>query len=271
MRKSEKKGEIQPIFVSVATNQGKVRTVNEDNFYADILGVRPEETICGHRLLKHPGMYIFGVFDGMGGEQFGDKASEIAACTMRDFSGKFSNSSPEELHNIVNEYARNTNRRICTMAEENLADISGSTFVMACVRGDMVYPFSIGDSRIYYRYGRKLRQISEDQTVAMRKVKANIYTEKEARLSEDSHKITTFLGVDKADIGLNALAYEPLDLRKGEILLCSDGLTDMCSDKEILRVMQKYDDEFVAQHLVELAMEKGGVDNITCMVIRSTK
>lgn len=270
MRRSGKKDNIQPVFVSIATNKGKVRAANEDNFYADILGIRPKEELCGHRVLEHPGMYIFGVFDGMGGEQFGDRASEIAACTLREFSGSFSTSSAEELHDIVNGYARTANQRICRMAEENLADISGSTFVMACVDGDMVYPFSIGDSRIYYRSGRKLRQISEDQTVAMRKVKANIYTEKEARLSEDSHKITTFLGVDKADIGLNALAYEPLDLRKGEVLLCSDGLTDMCSDKEILRMMHKYDDEFVAQHLVELAMDNGGADNITCMVIRST-
>lgn len=269
MRGSGKKGEIQPVFVSIATNKGKVRAVNEDNFYADILGVRPEEELCGHRVLGHPGMYVFAVFDGMSGEQFGDKASEIAACTMKDFSGKFSNSSPEELHDIVNEYVRAANRRICRMAEENLADISGSTFVMACVRGNMVYPFSIGDSRIYYRSGRKLRQISEDQTVAMRKVKANIYTQKEARLSEDSHKITTFLGVDKADIGLNALAYEPLDLRNGEVLLCSDGLTDMCSDKEILRIMDKFNDDFTAQHLVDLAMDNGGADNITCIVIRS--
>lgn len=268
MRKSKKSAAGQPIFVSIATNRGRVRRTNEDNFYADILGIREVEELCGHRILNHSDSYVFGVVDGMGGEQFGDIASEIAAQTMNGFSDKIKKASLRELHAAVNEYASESNRRICRMTEERQADISGSTLVMACVRGNLVYPFSIGDSRIYYRSGGKLRQISEDQTVAMKKLKAHIYTEEEARLSGDAHKITTFLGVDKGNIGLKALAYEPLDLSAGEVLLCSDGLTDMCTDEEILWVMQKYGDEFAAQHLVELALRNGGADNVTCMIIR---
>lgn len=271
MRKSKKSAAGsagQPVFVSIATNKGKVRRVNEDNFYADILGIREAEELCGHRILNHSDSYVFGVCDGMGGEQFGDAASEIAAVTMREFSAKIKKAAPGELHAAVNEYACEANNRICRMTETRRANLSGSTFVMACVRGELVYPFNIGDSRIYYRSRGRLWQISEDQTVAMKKLKANIYTKEEARLSGDAHKITTFLGVDSGNIGLKALACKPLDLSRGEVLLCSDGLTDMCTDEEILWVLKKYGDEFAAQHLVELALRNGGADNVTCIVIR---
>lgn len=266
--KKSKKSKSCPVFVSIASNKGRARTVNEDNFYADILGIREIPDLCGHRVLNHSDRYIFGVCDGMGGEQFGDTASEIAVGTMREFSDRIKKSELKDLHNAVNEYAREANRRICRMAWERSADMSGSTFVIVCVRGSMVYPFSMGDSRIYFRTGSELHQISEDQTVAAKKRRDNIYSEEEARLSPDAHKITTFLGVDSENIGLKALACEPLDLSRGEVLLCSDGLTDMCTNEEIRRCLIKYGDEFAAQHLVELALKNGGKDNVTCMVIR---
>lgn len=270
MRKLSKSAEANPVFVSVAANKGKVRTGNEDNFYADILGIRAVENLCGHRVLNHSDAYVFGVCDGMGGEQFGDTASEIAALTMQEFSEKIKKSAPDKLHETVNAYADEANRRICRMTEERKANLSGSTFVMACVRGDTAYTFSIGDSRIYFIDDSGIRQISEDQTLAMKKLKANIYTEEEARTSPDAHKITNFLGVDSRNIGLKTLAYEPLDINRGMLLLCSDGLTDMCTDEEILWVLTKYGDNFAAQHLVELALARGGADNITCLVIKKS-
>ena len=98
MRKS-KKSKTCPVFVSIASNKGRVRAVNEDNFYADILGTREIPDLCGHRVLDHSDRYVFGVCDGMGGEQFGDVASEIAACTMREFSDIIKISGLKNLHN----------------------------------------------------------------------------------------------------------------------------------------------------------------------------
>ncbi len=274
MKKSKKSGarsDVLPVFVSIATNKGKVRFSNEDNFYADILGIRGAEELCGHRVLNYSDRYVFGVCDGMGGEQFGDLASEIAVTAMREFSDKIKKASLEKLYDTVNEYAAEANNRICRMVQEKGADLGGSTFAMACVRGNLVYPFSIGDSRIYFISGSKIRQVSEDQTLAVKKLKAGIYTKEEALLSEDAHRLTSFLGADRGRIGLKALVYEPLDLAVGEVLLCSDGLADMVMDEEILWVLMKYGDQFAAQHLVELALARGGIDNITCIVIRSVK
>ncbi len=270
-KKSGARSAVSPVFVSIATNKGKVRFSNEDNFYADILGIRGAKELCGHRVLNYSDRYVFGVCDGMGGEQFGDLASEIAAAAMREYSDKIKKASLLELYDTVNEYAAEANNRICRMVQERGANLSGSTFAMACIRGNMVYPFSIGDSRIYCISGSKIRQVSEDQTLAVKKLKAGIYTKEEAQLSEDAHRLTSFLGADRGRIGLKAFACEQLDLTASDVLLCSDGLTDMCTDEEILWVLMKYGDQFAAQHLVELALARGGIDNITCIVIRSVK
>ena len=154
------------------------------------------------------------------------------------------------------------------MVEERKANLSGSTMSMAFVDGTDAYIFSIGDSRVYYYCDDVLTQISEDQTLAMKKLKANIYTEEEARQSDDSHKITTFLGVDARSIGLKAQAYPPVDISKGCVLICSDGLTDMCSDEEIASIMKKKKKN-TAYELATQAVANGGVDNVTCIVIEA--
>lgn len=256
------------VFVSIATNAGRVRAANEDNFYGDELGIRVPQELCGHRILSSRSGFVFAVCDGMGGEQFGDTASEIAVQTLAGYAEKIKSTPIERLCEVINEYASEANDRICAMTLERNANLSGSTFAMVCIRDGLAYPFSIGDSRIYFRIGDTLKQISEDQTLAVKKLKANIYTEDEARLSPDSHKLTTFLGVDSRKIGLKALAYDPLDLSMGDILICSDGLTDMCSDEQILSVLTSKNDSFVSQHLVEAALQNGGIDNITCILIK---
>jgi len=256
------------LLVSIATNVGNVRQVNEDNFYADKLGVREVENLCGYKVLSHSERYVFAVFDGMGGEQFGDLASEIAAKTLGEYADSIiAAESPEEMKDAVDRFASEANDRIVKMVDDMNGKLGGCTLAMVCTIGSQAYVFNIGDSRIYfYTNENGLRQVSEDQTLAMKKLKANIYTEEEARLSEDAHKITSFLGVDSRNIGMKALSYEPVDLSEGALLLCSDGLTDMVSDEDISGSMSDIDEE-IAPRLVDQALENGGLDNVTCMVI----
>ncbi len=255
------------LLVSIASNVGKVRQVNEDNFYADKLGIREVENLCGYKVLSHSDRYIFAVFDGMGGEQFGDVASEIAARALAEAADGINSVPAEELKAEVDKFASEANDRIVKMVDEMNAKLSGCTLVMVCTIGDQAYAFSIGDSRIYYYSAESgLRQVSEDQTLAMKKLKANIYTEEEAKMSEDAHKITSFLGVDTRGIGMKTLSYEPVDLSKGALLLCSDGLTDMVTDEGIADLMAECDEE-IAPRLADAALENGGMDNVTCLVI----
>lgn len=255
------------IIVSVTSDTGKVRPNNEDNFYCDYIGCRTE-TNCSHKkTVRGNGRCIFALCDGMGGESYGDEASQIAVQTLEQLSRKINSAELDKLHEAVNNYADEANKRICEMVEEKRCKRSGSTLAMVCIAGEYAYAFNIGDSRVCFFSDGKLKQITEDQTLAMRKLKANIYTEEEAKNSPDSHKITSFLGVDDRRIGLHSLKYEPFKFGGGKILICSDGLTDMCSDEEIAEILSS-DSENHAEMLVQKALDNGGQDNVTCIVIQ---
>ncbi|MCQ2470179.1 MAG: protein phosphatase 2C domain-containing protein [Ruminococcus sp.] len=257
----------QTVRISYASNVGKVRTKNEDDLFIDGLGTRAKENMAGNRILNHSERYVFAVCDGMGGEQFGDEASSIAARTIAHFSYVLNASKPADLSDNVNALATEANNRISGMVYAKRANLSGSTLVMACLRKNMAYIFNLGDSRAYFCKGGVLRQITDDHTVARRKVKSDIISENEAKSTPDSHKLTTFLGIDTRWIGLKAQSYEPIDIRSGVLLLCSDGLSDMCSEAEITEILSG-EHSNSAERLVNKAIENGGQDNITCIVIK---
>ncbi|MDE5619906.1 MAG: protein phosphatase 2C domain-containing protein [Ruminococcus sp.] len=255
------------IMVCVSSDVGKVRENNEDNFYCEHIGYRQEKNFNFMKSLNRVSRGIFAVCDGMGGEAYGEEASKIAVETLEEMSREIKSALSEKLHDTVNNYADEANGRICEMVEEKRCKRSGSTLAMVCIVGEYAYAFNIGDSRVYFFSDGKIKQITEDQTLAMRKLKANIYTEEEARNSPDSHKITSFLGVDDRRIGLHSLQYPPFEFGDGKILICSDGLTDMCSDDEIAEILSS-DSENYAEVLVKKALDNGGQDNVTCIVIQ---
>ena len=217
--------------VSFASNIGKVRLENEDNFFIEGIGCKTKENFSEKIVVSDFKIRIFAVFDGMGGEAYGKEASTIAAETLEKFNIDFSKAKDEDINSIVQEYVKKANEEICNMIIQKRCTIGGCTMALVCILNGKAYAFSIGDSRIYY-YNQRLKQISEDQTLAMKKLKANIYTEEEAKNSDDARKLTSYLGVDTRNTGISVLAYSPFDIADGKILICSDGLTDMCSDDE---------------------------------------
>ena len=258
----------QKIHISYASNKGNVRTRNEDDLYIDGLGSRARENMSGDRTLFSSDSYVFAVCDGMGGEQFGDEAAAIASDTIAHHSAELREAPPDQLHDAVNELATEANNRITGMVYAKRATLSGSTLVLAVLHNSTAYIFNLGDSRAYYYSGGNIKQITYDHTVANQKLKANILTEEEAKSSSDSHRLTSFLGVDDRWVGIKAQAYEPFDISSGALLLCTDGLFDMCTDEEIALTMVG-DEEGCAQRLVDKAIDKGGRDNITCIVIKT--
>ena len=253
--------------ISVATHLGYYRSNNEDNYYADELGISPVENSNKACELSLNVRRVFAVCDGMGGEDLGEEASLIAAQTLAEYAPTLKTALQSELHEIVNKYASEANNRVCRMIKERKLSHSGSTLAMVCTDQRYVSVFNIGDSRVYSLRGDELTQITEDQTLANKKIKANIYTEEEARHSRDVHVITSFIGVDSREVGLKSLSYKPIKTSDITVLICSDGLTDMCTDDEIKEILSQ-ECENHAQLLVDKALENGGEDNVTCIVIK---
>lgn len=259
--------ENRDIFISAATSRGKTRSHNEDRFFIDSMGIFRDESKVAN-ILTNLEYRIFAVCDGMGGEELGAEAAETAVEVLSEFTNRLKNASEQELTKVVNEYVNEANRRICKMAADNGVDVSGCTLAMAVICGNIAYSFYIGDSRIYYRTNGTLIQLSEDHTLAMYKLKTGIYTKEEASTSPDAHRLTAFLGADPNNKGIYAAVCEPVDLNHGELLICSDGLTDMLSPQEILETMIEYDKKPSAYYLMEKAIEKGGLDNVTCIIVK---
>lgn len=254
--------------VFVSSNTGAVRTVNEDNYYIDELGIRDAECVERKIEFELVDRRTFAVFDGMGGESLGDVASKLSAEVMCDFSEKIKFSSPTELPSVISDCLSTANNKICYMTREKKCGTSGSTAAIVSLDRYYTGVFSIGDSRVYSYKNGILRCITEDQTLAVKKLKANIYTEEEALTSPDAHKLTSFIGIDNRGIGISAQEYGPFTTEEQFFLICSDGLTDMCSDSEIQNVFQDKTENNIAEILTELAIKNGGADNVTCIVIQ---
>ena len=253
--------------VFVSTHPGRTRDQNEDNFVVNKtvrIGTKSEEHLRGSNI-REP--LVCGVFDGMGGEAYGEQCSAIAAQTSA-IVYKTLRKNLQHPYPLVERFANEANEGIVGMIADARAQRGGSTFVMAVFIDGRVYAYSLGDSRMYLYSNGLLRQITNDHTLAMKKYRANIYTLEEANASPDSHKLTDFLGVDQESRGVAPEQYPPFVLGPDDkLLLCSDGLYDMCGDDEILSVM-KTDSDTISLDLVDKAVENGGVDNVTCIVIK---
>lgn len=253
--------------VHLSTHPGKVRSGNEDNFAINTVYRRledPEKKLQGKRL-REP--LFCAVFDGMGGEANGELASKLCAEVAALVYYELVKNREVNIDELVSRFVEKSNHAIVDMLESTHSKRGGSTFVMTVFYNGVVYPYSLGDSRIYLYRDKHLRQLSNDQTLAMKKLRANIITEEEALTSPDRHKLTSFLGVDVDAEGLAPQIYQPFVLQPGDkLLLCSDGLYDMCSDRRMSKLMAKEPNE-ACLALVDAALQNGGEDNITCLLV----
>ncbi len=256
--------------VSVATHIGKVRGNHEDNFYLEGLYLNDifrNDFSATYTIHASDGM-TFAVFDGMGGAAYGEIASEIAVQTLREYEKKLKKADGlRMLDQLVSAYTTDANDAICDMLTQKHCAVGGTTFSMLYFMGDAVKIYYLGDSRIYSYQANQLTRLTRDHTVANQKVDAAIYTEEEARRSPDQHRLTLFIGSDRKKNGLNADSRPPIPIEFGhKFLLCTDGLTNMCSDEEIQELLsQNYFNE--AAVLIQAALQNGGVDNATCIVL----
>lgn len=227
-----------------ASDKGRARKQNEDAYLAS--------------------EHIFAVADGMGGHVSGEIASAIALDTIKKLFSK-SYSKGELLARIETAYQQ-ANKAIYDKAAEN-PDYTGmgTTLLMVVPAGNEFCIGNIGDSRVYlYRQGH-FSQLSEDHSLVAQMLKAGKLSEREAESHPLKSIITRALGTEptvKADLSL-------VEVYKGDrLLLCTDGLTGMVKDAEIAEVLaSNYSLEDTCHRLIEKANARGGLDNITVILV----
>lgn len=258
-------------FIAAAvSDQGLQRSNNEDNY---VLGESTNADFSPHSeafLKDSSSKYVAAVFDGMGGIDRGELASSKAAETLLNTLKKAAPASgQEELDNTVRAFFCDANRNVVTLQEQG--GLCGTTAVLMCATREHFKIFHMGDSRAYLFRDGGLFRLTEDHTLARMKLEMGLYDESDPLAQEEKHKLTEFLGRYKGD-AVRPDESKWTKLQKGDrLLLCSDGLYDMCPDTRIGEILASaLTPEDAAQKLVSDALERGGEDNVTCLVVQFT-
>jgi PPM family protein phosphatase len=203
---------------------------------------------------------LFAVADGMGGAQAGEVASQLAAAVLRDAGGD-SGDPEQQVVSLIQE----ANRQIYERARRDAqASGMGTTVTAAVVAQNRVAIGHVGDSRAYRIRGGDLEQLTEDHSLVADLMRSGRLTPEEAEAHPQRSVITRALGTDP-DVDVDTLT---VDAESGDVfLLCSDGLTTMIGDDEILRAIAETESlDDAAKTLVKAANRRGGEDNITVVL-----
>jgi serine/threonine protein phosphatase PrpC len=221
---------------------------------------------------------LFLVADGMGGHAAGEIASRIAVDSISEFILHTKEDDGTWPHAYDEHFGRATNRLMAALRLANTrvleamrkdARLRGmGTTVVACLADDSKISVAhVGDSRAYLIRNGELSRLTNDHSWVFEQVQAGMLTEAEAEKHPLRNVITRALG--------GALSVTPdaaeVDAQSGDVyLLCSDGLTGMVPEDEILRIVSEHADlEKACQKLIDIANERGGLDNVTAILVKT--
>jgi len=235
--------------VSACTDIGKTRPQNQDSYY-----------------VPNTDKQFFIVADGMGGQKAGSVASKIAVEIMSNYIDEYY-SKENDKEELLKKAVSHTNEIVYKLANEN-EELKGmgTTVVAALLCDDNIYIVNAGDSRCYLIRNEIMSQLTVDNSYVEILIQQGVITKEEANNHPDKNIITKAIGVEK-DIEVET---QRIKAENGDILLlCSDGLTNMVENEQILKmILEKHEnlDECVSD-LINKAIENGGKDNITVVLV----
>lgn len=251
----------------VITDLGLKRKNNEDNYYLNsVFKTDTEVSKEDFYEISKSKKNLYAVCDGMGGEEYGEKASLIAVDTLKDFQNTDFN---KNIHNYISV----ANNSICDFITANSGKRSGTTFASVFIDGNKARSYNVGDSRVYLFRDRQLMRLSVDHTRVQQLINMGILTPQDAKTHKDRHVITQYLGIFPEELEVSPYISDEIKIKEGDVfLLCSDGLYDMVDDSDIERILKgKKDVKEAAKRLVDTALENGGKDNVTVELIKCIK
>lgn len=232
------------------TDVGQKRSLNQDTIYCSDTPVGTLQNL-----------YL--VADGMGGQNAGDFASKY---TVENLVQLLQTSTNPFLISKIDTIIHQVNRMLVRQANENLEMFGmGTTLVLATIEDNILYVANVGDSRLYVEAGQELCQITRDHSYVEEMVSMG-------RMTRDSDEYRMRKNIITRAIGSHTgvtVDYFEIELSPGkQVILCTDGLTNMVSDAEIYQVITRdlpLKDKVEA--LIDMANRNGGQDNISVIII----
>jgi serine/threonine protein phosphatase PrpC len=258
------------LHIAALTHPGMSGKNNEDRYAVSAFRLEDEQ----------PTPAVFAIIsDGIGGHRAGEVAAEMVVETV---SQAVANSNAQYPMQTLREAIMRSSQEISVEAESD-PDKKGMGATCACslIVGERLYTAYVGDSRIYLLRSGNIRQISIDHTWIQEAIDAGIIEPEEGKGHPNAHVIRRYLGSKQPVEPDTRLRFSPTEsaaqseanqglllLPGDQVILCSDGLTDLVSDTEILIALQNNEQPAALQVLVDLANQRGGHDNITVIALR---
>ena len=238
------------IVYSCISHIGNIRSINQDNFICNGTYMKTNDPgiafpLGGTVISKSP--TLFGIFDGMGGEECGEIASYIAA--------KEAATIPIKKDGVLalTDYCKQANTKICEYAENNTISAMGTTAAILLCSKDEITLCNIGDSKVFRFANDELEQISKDHVV----------------ISAFGTKppLSQNLGIPPDQLLIEPYLSQGRYKNGDKYLICSDGLTDMLTLEEIKDTLANQHIKDTATRLVNTALKNGGKDNVTVILL----
>lgn len=231
---------------------GKVRDMNQDSFYIS----SPQDEL-----------QIFIVADGMGGYKGGEVASKLAVETSKNYIINNFNSiehNRESISNLIKSAIEYANLVVYEKSKEvpELENM-GTTIDICLIIQNKVYIGHVGDSRVYRKRKEFFRKLTTDHSYVQKLVSDGTITKEEAYNHPKKNMLIKALGCSsyvEPDVMVKGFLKDDI------LLMCSDGLTNMLRDEEIVQIINQNPME-ACNKLVNEANDKGGLDNITAVII----
>ncbi|WP_124057655.1 Stp1/IreP family PP2C-type Ser/Thr phosphatase [Vaginisenegalia massiliensis] len=238
--------------IKIHSSIGKRRTTNQD--YADYFTNQFQQT-------------IFVLCDGVGGHQAGDVASKLTTEFIgQKFTSLTEAMTAETLQNWLNQTIVEVNHFIYEKSLEKASlEGMGTTLVVAIKVDNQVLIGHVGDSRAYVYHDGHLRQITEDHSLVNELIKTGEITPEEGVNHPRRNVVTRSIGgTDEVEAEFNWISLDQIEI----LMLCSDGLTNMVSEEDLIQYFaQSRKQGDFGQLLIDAANEAGGADNITVVLV----
>lgn len=263
------------------THPGLVRTSNQDQFL--LCTVHPQVVVRGTSLADTSAITLRGervatimlVADGVGGSADGSEASRLATVAVTEYFASAmkcwhaaGSTSEDEFTTALRDSAIEAHRRV---KEQAAVQLEGRKMATTLSVGIVVWPWlyvvQVGDSRCYHYQDGVLRQVTRDQTLAQEMIDRGALTPERAHNSPLNHVLSSAIGADEA---MPEISRVDVSQRGCITMVCSDGLTKHVTDLEIAEACGRMtSSEQLCRTLCDMALERGGSDNITIVVGRA--
>jgi protein phosphatase len=258
------------LHIAALTHPGMSGKNNEDRYAVSAFRLEDEQST--------PAVFAI-ISDGIGGHRAGEVAAEMVVETVSQAVAKSNAQYPMQ---TLREAIMRSSQEISVEAESDPEKKGmGATCACALIVGERLFTAYVGDSRLYLLRSSDIRQISIDHTWVQEAIDAGIIEPEEGKGHPNAHVIRRYLGSKQPVEPDTRLRFSPTEsaaqseanqglllLPDDQVILCSDGLTDLVSDTEILIALQNNEQPAALQVLVDLANQRGGHDNITVIALR---